>query len=95
MDNVITLKKDILVDMKDIGGTLCFYTLRQVTDFKPIMNYPVYWQDKYSPQGWGPFNSLYDAMKHHSTITKAMRAESRKPICNVIPVDFRNKKREV
>lgn len=56
-----------------------------------------FWRDAQSPQGYGPFESLYEAMKHYGTITKdfkAMTAPLVKSVeDNLIKIDFKTRKR--
>jgi hypothetical protein len=57
----------------------------------------VYWRDAISPQGFGPFTTLFQAMEHYSNVKKAFKAGidpiDRRPVAEAIQVDFFKKKR--
>ena len=79
-------------------GTLQVYYLSDNTLFSPsYMATEVYWMDAGSPQGYGPFVSVHEAMTHYTQLIEAMKGgidpNTGKPMCAVIPVDFVTKRR--
>lgn len=56
----------------------------------------VYWQEKNSPTMYGPFRSLYEAMRHYTgmeALQDNIDDTGDKPLAPVIYVDFMNKTR--
>lgn len=59
----------------------------------------VFWRDAGSPQGYGPFNSLYEAMSHYAYVSKSFKDVKTKggatedKVADVIRVDFIHRKR--
>lgn len=92
MPTNIPMRFDPIIDYRP-EGTLVFYSIRPITDNKPNPCTSVWWKDKDSPQGFGPFSSLQGAFDHHRLTTKKMREYNEKPEAIVITYDFRTKKR--
>ena len=71
---------------------LTFYTLRSETDDTtraPISNF--YWKDTQSPQGYGPFLSLYEAGIHYRETIRLFKEAKEPRKNNVVYLDFVNK----
>jgi hypothetical protein len=63
----------VILDFKPMG-TLEFFALQPEGDYQrglPVSYLGnIYWRDAQSPQGFGPFNNLYDALNHHKAMHK-------------------------
>lgn len=86
------MRFNVIMDFKP-EGSLVFYTIRSITELTPDPINQVYWKDAQSPQGYGPFYSLWEACEHHKALVKKMKTEEIKPDCQVIQYNFRDKKR--
>jgi hypothetical protein len=56
----------------------------------------VYWQDKVSMHTYGPFETIYAAMTHYTTLVASQKKGLEVigvPVADVVYVDFRNKRR--
>lgn len=80
-------------------GTLEVYTLQDASwqHGDGIDNY--YWRDAASPQGYGPFNTLYHAIEHYKWLlltcksTPNLLNPAEQKTAPVIRVDFQRKSR--
>ena len=55
-----------------------------------------FWRDAGSPQGYGPFESVYEAMTHYTSIVRQFKKDPAIDIdrtSNLIKVDFVNKRK--
>lgn len=68
-----------------------FQTIKQIEEKAPHTK--VYWQTKASANTYGPFPSVYDAMKHYTWILASQGNTEDKTIAPVIYVDFNRKAR--
>ena len=53
----------------------------------------IYWRDKKDPQGYGPFDSLWSAMRHYENIVAVRTPHLLTDVSKLIKVDFKSKKR--
>ena len=84
------------IDVFEQLGSLQLYTLRTEEDDlqkRGIMN--IYWRDNKSPQGFGPFPSLWEALSHYRDICRVYQGNSSRDDigANVVAVDFVMKRR--
>lgn len=89
----------LIFSMKPIGS-LEVYTIQERNDFlQSIPARQLFWRDAGSPQGHGPFTSVYGAMEHYKEFVQNLNkpkllesgASTRLP--TVVQVDFLRKKR--
>lgn len=100
---IVEAKKEPKVETNDILiktpvfylGSLEVYQLQTPNELQAGIFKGVYWADKASPQGYGPFLSLFKCMEHYSWVAsgkeprnKLLPAMEKKPI----RVDFQAKK---
>lgn len=81
-------------------GSLEVYSEEGVTQwFQGIPKDGIYWRDAGSPQGYGPFMSLTDCMRHYEYVVKTFKGDRDKfnnpRLADIIRVDFGAKKRVV
>lgn len=82
-------------------GTLevyCYQTIEE--QMLGIATSEIYWRDAGSPQGYGPFPTVYDALNHYKWVIRTCEGE---PVVDengelrcankIIRIDFFNKKR--
>lgn len=76
-------------------GTLMVYESHSTYEMEAKDRF--FWQDKFSPQGHGPFPSIAEAMQHYSQLNGIEKGPSTPSLPTkegrVIQVDFVNKKR--
>jgi hypothetical protein len=80
----------------EVGTTQVFHypSLKQKADNS--MPVAVYWQNTVTKSTYGPFNSIYSAMTHHTWMLTQERQQARTDAVvpsNVIEVDFKAKSR--
>lgn len=85
-------------------GSLQVYTLELQKDGHTqlgAVENGFYWADAASPQGYGPFDSLYGAMEHYKWVIQASKGvtvhttKGPKTMGEVIRVDFRGTRKRV
>lgn len=73
-------------------ATLEVYTFQTESEFNMKAPYAsFYWKDAGSPQGYGPFGTILETLRHHESIVMQFRAAESAQ--NVIRVDFMNRRR--
>lgn len=90
--NKMKIHKNLLPQL----GTLEVYTLQTAEEISQnIPPVEVYWCDEGSPQGFGPFNTIYDALVHYKEIINATkngtRLDGQIEESKLIRVNFRTK----
>lgn len=92
----------------ELGRLVCYtyQTQLEILEQKPSTS--IYWKFKDLPEHNGPFATIYQAMQHYTHILESTKAVSIKDLgkgsnnviplpvnskSNVIPVDFKSKKR--
>lgn len=75
------------------GTSLKFFTPVPLEWEGPPPNKNIYWQDDKSEGIVGPFSCLSDAFSHYTSVVKLRKEWDEKPLCAVIPVDFKLRKR--
>lgn len=85
------MKYDYLMDFRPLS-TLVFYAIRPLDATTPVPNHSIYWKSKDFPQQ-GPFPSLWVACEHYKHMTTEAEKWNARPTCDVVSVDFRDKKR--
>jgi len=77
-------------------GSLEVYSIQAPpTFFRPeggIDQY--YWKDNASPQGYGPFESIYNAVKHYEQMITAIKSSKKDKQGHIIRVDFIRKRKQ-
>lgn len=79
----------------ELGSLECYE--RELLTNAGIIVKGVFWRDRKSPQGYGPFVDQYSAMKHYTetlkTFSDASAASDQGTAGKLISVDFKSKRR--
>lgn len=84
-------KIETVIDFAPLGS-LVIYQVKAVDKYQlPDPSHGFYWKDTQSPNGFGPFLSLYDCMDHYKKTVQAMKIDAIVEPCDVIWVNFKKK----